>query len=142
MATTIGSGQYHLTGGTLVSFMESARANPSLLRALSPQEAAALGGRTALPEPAEPPPSPPQRIYGQVTVGGRVVATVFESGLTLSEREIAGLSDGGAGPGLANARLQEIAKALGGEIRRNDFLGAEELLQLMNWDSIRFRKEV
>lgn len=143
MTTTIGgAGPYRLTGGTQVSFMEAARAKPGILRELSPQEAAALGVRTGPPETSEPPPpSRPERIHGQVTVHGRVVATVFESGLVLAEREIEGLSDGGAGPGLANARLQEIAKVLGGEIRRNDFLGAEELLQLMNWDSIRSQQK-
>lgn len=139
MTTIGGVGPLYLTGGTVVSLKESVRTNPSIKLELNAQEMADLGVRTE-PEPSgAPAQSKPEGIYGQVIVGGQVFATVFESGTALMEREITGLSSHGSGHGLADARLQEIAKAVGGEVRRTDFLAVEKVLQLMNWDAVRSR---
>lgn len=142
MSTTIDSvNPYSLAGGTLASAIESSRSNPAMLRKLSGAEIAAMQEADELLARQQQTRPQTERIYGQVIVHGQVFATVFESGMAITEREITGLSNDGSGLSLANARLQEIAKAVGGEVRRNNFLAAEEVLRLMNWDSVRSQRD-
>ncbi|WP_306397807.1 hypothetical protein [Telluria beijingensis] len=65
----------------------------------------------------------PDQIYAQVSVGGKVVATVYESGITSLERGAYGtnLTEDGAGLDLAKARLADIMEAVEGEVRFSDF---------------------
>jgi hypothetical protein len=161
MATSIGAvNPYRLQGGTLLSAEESARNNPGMLRTLTEAEIAAMREAEAQMLRQQHMPVRQERIYGQVLVDGQVFATVFESGSAQTAREIGGLTNDGSGQSLASARLREIAKAVGGEIRRADFLptasngrpaaqvssGAglagrrlDEMLQSMSWDSVRSR---
>lgn len=161
MAMSIGAvNPYRLQGGTLLSVEESARNNPGMLRKLTEAEIAAMREAEAQMSSLQQMPVRQEKIYGQVLVDGQVFATVFESGSAQTAREIAGLTNDGSGLSLASARLQEIAKAVGGEIRRADFLptasnsqpaaqvsfGAglagrklEEVLQSMSWDAVRPR---
>jgi hypothetical protein len=64
----------------------------------------------------------PDKVYGQVVVNGKVFATVYDSGGATTERTIPGLSADGAGISLAKTRLNEIAKAVHGQIRYSNFL--------------------
>lgn len=129
--------QYYLTNaGKLSSLADALRANPAIARPQTAEEIAAWREVEARALQSQQMTSRPERIYGQVLVQGRVVATVFESGTALTEREIPGLSSGGAGPSLAQARLREIAKAVGGEVKRNAFLAAEEIYHQMGWDAL------
>lgn len=65
----------------------------------------------------------PDKIYAQITVGGNIVATIYDSGVTHRERGAYGaqLSDGGAGLALADARIADILKAVPGEVKYSDF---------------------
>lgn len=65
----------------------------------------------------------PDQVYAQVTVGGKVVATVYDSGVTLFHEGGAGvdLTAGDAGLALADARLADILKAVPGEVKYDDF---------------------
>lgn len=127
--------QYRLRDeGSRTGLAEAMQANPDIVRPLSPEEMAAM---RAMETPSAPAEARPERIYGQVLVHGKVFATVFESGIALMDRDVPGLSGGGAGTGLAQARLREIAQAVGGEVRRNAFLAAEEIYRQMGWDAMR-----
>jgi len=106
----------------------------------------------------------PDQIYAQVSVGGKVVATVYESGITTLEKEAYGtdLTEHGQGLGPAKARLTDIMKAVDGEVRYGDFeaqagwvasnipeaalpkvtaRGLVDLLRAMDWDLARSRME-
>lgn len=65
----------------------------------------------------------PDQIYAQVSVNGKVVATVYESGVTSLERDAYGatLTEDGVGQSLADARIADILKAVPGEVRYSDF---------------------
>jgi len=65
----------------------------------------------------------PDQIHAQVSVGGKVVATVYESGVTSLERDAYGanLTEHGAGLDLARARLADILEVVEGEVRFSDF---------------------
>lgn len=56
---------------------------------------------------------------GQVMVDGKLFATVFDSGAFTMEQSVAGLSEASLSPA---ARLAEIAKAVGGSIKRSDLI--------------------
>jgi len=65
----------------------------------------------------------PDQIYAQVSVEGKVVATVYETGITSLERGAYGanLTEQGAGLDLAKARLADIMGVVGGEVRFSGF---------------------
>lgn len=64
----------------------------------------------------------PAEIYGQITVNGKLVATVWDDGAAEMPGPIAGLTHDGNQQEIAKARVMEIAQALGGEIRYSNFL--------------------
>ncbi len=64
----------------------------------------------------------PAEIYGQITVNGKLVATVWDDGSAEMPGPIAGLTNDGSQQEIAKARAREIAQALGGEIRYSNFL--------------------
>lgn len=61
----------------------------------------------------------PDQVYAQVTVSGKVVATVYDSGVTHFHEGTYGatLSDGGPGLELANARIADILKVVQGDVK-------------------------
>lgn len=96
---------------------------------LSAEEAAALQSR--LKEIQElryrVPAGPTDEVYAEVKVGGKVVATLHNSGAAVTSNELAGklrrlpsMGEGCdlTGPALAQLRAEEIAKALGGTIAK------------------------
>lgn len=67
----------------------------------------------------------PDKVYAQVTVNGKLFATVYDSGVITTPHQMAGLPDNGSGAALAEARLAHIAKAVGGKVIRSDFFPTE-----------------
>jgi hypothetical protein len=67
---------------------------------------------------------PPDKIYGQVVVKGKIFSTVYDSGISSAPYDIPGMPSDGSGTGLAEARLAHIAKAAKGTIIYSDFLPA------------------
>jgi hypothetical protein len=68
------------------------------------------------------PDNAPEKTYAQVVVNGKVVATVYESGVTATEGDIPNLTQDGHGLSLAKARLKDILQVFHGEVRYSDFL--------------------
>lgn len=73
------------------------------------------------------PSGPPDEIYAEVKVGGKVVATLYNSGAAVTSNASAGklrrlpsMGEGTTltGPALAQLRAEEIAKALGGTVAK------------------------
>lgn len=62
----------------------------------------------------------PDQVYGQVVVGGKLFATVYESGSAVTPHAMR-MTENGSGTALANARLAEIAKAAGGQVIYDHF---------------------
>ena len=104
----------------------------------------------------------PDQIYAQVSLGGKVVATVYESGITSVEHAAYGaeLTEHGSGLDLAKARLAGIMEAVEGEVRYSGFepqpgwvasnipesvlpkvtaRGLIDLWRAMDWDQARAR---
>lgn len=71
----------------------------------------------------------PDQIYAQVTVGGKIVATVYDSGVTFFHegRHAATLTEDGAGLALADARIADILKTVPGEVKYDDFVAPNAL---------------
>ncbi len=63
----------------------------------------------------------PAEIHGQVMVNGKLFATVWEDGAAEMSHDIGNISNDGEKQALANVRLRDIAKAVGGEIRYGNF---------------------
>lgn len=65
----------------------------------------------------------PHKIHAQAAVGGKIVVTVYESGIASFERGAYGanLTEQGAGLDLAKARLADIMEVVGGEVRFSGF---------------------
>ena len=73
------------------------------------------------------PSGPPDEVYAEVKVGGKVVATLYNSGAAVTSNAAAGklrqlpsMGEGTTltGPALAQLRAEEIAKALGGTVSK------------------------
>ncbi len=72
--------------------------------------------------------TPATQPYATVVVGGKVVATIDNQGVVASDDELGqklqgilqGDVDGANGPDLAQARAEQIAELLGGEVRKVD----------------------
>lgn len=64
--------------------------------------------------------SHPDQVHGQVVVGGKLFATVYQSGSAVTPYAIP-MTENGAGTKLANARLADIAKAAGGQVIYDHF---------------------
>jgi hypothetical protein len=63
----------------------------------------------------------PDKVYAQVVVNGKPFATAYDSGVTETPYQMLGMPNDGFGPGLAEARLAYIAKAVGGKIIHSNF---------------------
>lgn len=155
----IGSAASYRVQGEVLSVDDAAKARPGIVSKIPEPEFAAMREAAAEDQRQASLPRAPEKIYAQVLLRGQVFATVYESGSAEMQREISGLSNEGAGAALAATRLQQIAQAVHGEIRRSDFLptfgeqsssavklGAsfpaarvEDLLQSMTWASMRSR---
>jgi hypothetical protein len=75
--------------------------------------------KDSLDDPAARPSPPADPLYATVKVGGRVVASLSNSGVASFPRSadaIPGLTSDGIGPELAAARAAQIAQALGGTV--------------------------
>jgi two-component sensor histidine kinase len=68
------------------------------------------------------PDNDPEKIYAQVVVNGKAVATIYESGVTESEGDIPGLTEEGHGLRLAKARLKDILQVVHGQVKYSNFL--------------------
>lgn len=79
------------------------------------QEREAAGARYAA--------SHPDQVHGQVVVGGKLFATVYQSGSAVTPYAMR-MTENGAGTALANTRLAEIARAAGGQVIYDHFLPA------------------
>lgn len=66
----------------------------------------------------------PDQVYAQVSVGGKIVATVYDSGVTHFHEDSHGatLSDGDPGLELADARIADILKVVQGEVKYDGFV--------------------
>jgi hypothetical protein len=62
----------------------------------------------------------PDQVHGQVVVGGKLFATVYQSGSAVTPYAMNMTADG-AGTALANTRLAEIARAAGGQVIYDHF---------------------
>lgn len=106
-----------LTGGTPISAID----DPTLRDLLA---TAWLTMHDADRIPTGPPDNAPENTYAQVKVDGKVVATVYNSGVTaMSNAAAAELSDvqdppGLLGPNLAQWRANTYAKILGGTVEK------------------------
>jgi len=69
----------------------------------------------------------PDKIYAQVTAGGKIVATVFDFGVTHFHEGTYGasLTEEGEGLALANARIEDILKAVKGEVSYDNFVAPD-----------------
>lgn len=72
--------------------------------------------------PVGPADNAPENIYAQVKVNGKVVATLYNSGVSETSNAVGGqlqdmlMNPSGSGPQLAQSRAEQIAKALGGTV--------------------------
>lgn len=157
--TNIGSATPYRLQGAALSAAESAKTKPGIVSKMPEAELAALREADAQVLRQESLATQAESIYGQVLVNGQVFATIYESGGAEMQREISGLNNDGSGTSLAATRLQQIAQAVHGEIRRSDFLPTfgeqsslatkadasssavrvEDVLQSMTWASMRSR---
>lgn len=66
----------------------------------------------------------PDKIYAQVVVEGKIMATVYDSGFTSTQHNVPGLklTEDGQGLALAKARLDEVIKAMPGEVIYSNFV--------------------
>lgn len=66
----------------------------------------------------------PDKIYAQVVVEGKIMATVYDSGFTATEQSSHGLklTEDGQGLALAKSRLEEIIKAIPGKVIYSNFV--------------------
>lgn len=66
----------------------------------------------------------PSKMFGQVIVNGEVIATVYDSGSAETRQQIAGLklTEDGSGLDLARTRLDEITKAVKGQVIYSNFV--------------------
>jgi hypothetical protein len=64
------------------------------------------------------------KIYAQIVVEGKVMATVYDSGFTATEQSVPGLklTEDGQGLALAKTRLDELMKAMPGTVIYGDFV--------------------
>lgn len=124
----IDSGNPYRVQGTITSFSELAKKNPDMVFKMpdelvaeaklhDEQMAARLEAGRLYAE------AHPDKIYAQITVGGKTVATIYDSGVAHLEREAYGaqLTIDGEGLALADARIADILKAVPGEVKYGDF---------------------
>jgi len=165
--SSIDSASPYRVQGPVTSFGELAKTKPTIATAMPEEFVAELklheeqveARRRAQFEYGR---ANPDQIHAQVSLGGKVVATVYESGITSLERGAYGanLTEHGDGLDLAKARVADILKAAGGEVRYSDFeaqpgwvasnvpesvlpkvtaRGLIDLLRAMDWDQARAR---
>lgn len=86
------------------------------------------------------PSGPADEVYAEVKVGGKVVATLYNSGAAVTSnalgsklRQLPSMGEGATltGPALAQLRAEEIAKALGGMVAK-----AETALTQPEWRAL------
>lgn len=118
---------YRITG-QVTSMVEHAKNKPDMVYAATAEQIAELklhdeqvaARLAAIQAYAD---AHPDQIYAQVMVDGKAVATVYDSGITMVMRNVAGLAltEHGEGLALAKARLADIAQAIPGQIIYSDF---------------------
>ncbi|MBC7858621.1 MAG: hypothetical protein H7Z39_07525 [Burkholderiaceae bacterium] len=64
----------------------------------------------------------PDKVYAQVIVDSKVVATVYESGSANTRDRISRLTENGSGLDLAKKRLEDILREVKGKVIYSDFL--------------------
>lgn len=105
------------TGGKAANLNAQANANRKAESTPSTKEAASA---SKTPE-AKAAPAQPVAVYAEIWVGGKKVGEVDANG-NVSLPSIPAslqLSGGSSGPALARLRSEEVARALGGEVRYN-----------------------
>ncbi len=124
----IDSGNPYRVQGPITSFSELAKKNPDMVFKMpdelvaeaklhDEQMAARLEAGRLYAE------QHPDKIHAQITMGGKTVATIYDSGVTRLEREAYGaqLTIDGEGLALADARIADILKAVPGAVKYGDF---------------------
>lgn len=66
----------------------------------------------------------PDQVYAQLTVGGKILATVYDSGVTFFHEGGGGvkLTEQGEGLALADARIADILKVIPAEVKYDGFV--------------------
>ncbi|TFH87037.1 hypothetical protein EQG41_09305 [Billgrantia azerbaijanica] len=132
----IGGGNFPLQGGSPLSLQGS----PHITK-LSAKQVAALDKALNPAPPQREADNSPEKLYAEITVNGKVVAKVWETGIVGLPNAHAGLADrlSDSGANLAQERTQQIAEALGGTIHYTDnarqarsYTFSESLAQLMS----------
>jgi hypothetical protein len=106
------------------------KANPDIVfsRQMTPAEKRAeqeLEKRQLVEELAaakRQPDNDPEKIYAQVVVNGKVVATIYDSGCVESEGSLPNLTSDGSGLSIAKARVKEITQFVHGQVKYSNFL--------------------
>ena len=115
--------------GPVISVAEFAKTRPGMVIAATPEQIEELKlhdeqvqARTdAINRYAE---QHPDKVFAQVIVNNQMVATVYDSGSSLTLNPISGLTEHGSGLDLAKARLADFKRELGGRVIYSDFLPA------------------
>lgn len=114
--------------GTIISFAELAKKKPDIAVAATTAQIDELelhGKQVAAREAAGAHYAArhPDQIHAQIVADGKVVATVYRSGTTVTQRDISGLelSETGQGVALAQTRLAELLQAVPGKVIYSDF---------------------
>ncbi|WP_036303607.1 hypothetical protein [Methylotenera sp. L2L1] len=156
--------------GTVISIAELAKKNPNFVISATPAQIEELklhDEQTALREAAGAryANQHPDQIYAQVVSEGKVLATVYDSGITTTQQNIPGLklSENGQGLALAKTRLDELMQAISGKVIYSNFVqpkvspssnipdsalpsvtarGLNEMVRDMDWARVRSRMVV
>lgn len=124
--TRIDSASPYRVQGTMISIAELAKSKPGFVISATPEQLAELKLREEQEQVraaavASYAKQNPDQVYAQIILpNGQVFATVRESGSTRTPYEFPGLIEDGAGVDLAEKRLAQIAKAVGGEVNYSD----------------------
>lgn len=128
MATINASSAYRVQG-TVMNVSEMAKQKPGFVMAATAEQVQELAlhdqqiqqRAAAVAQQAQQQTS---KIFGQVIVNGEVIATVYDTGSAQTQQDIAGLklSDEGEGLALAQTRLDEITRAVKGQVIYSNFV--------------------
>ena len=153
--------------GEVISIAELAKTRPGMIRAATAEQIAEMSlyeqqTREREAAVARYAQEHPANIYAQVVVDGKVMATVYDSGIAGTVHNVPGLklTEDGEGLSLAKTRLAEIMRAIPGKVIYDNFVPPDgpapstipesaipkvtarhlgQILQDMDWDLARTR---
>ncbi|MFK3738860.1 hypothetical protein [Massilia sp. TN1-12] len=126
MATINASSAYRVQG-TVMNVSEMAKQKPGFVMAATAEQVQELARHDQQMQQraaAQQAQQQTSKIFGQVIVNGEVIATVYDSGSAQTQQDIAGLklSEEGEGLTLAQTRLDEITRAVKGQVIYSNFV--------------------